>query len=59
MSPTRQRTLLVVGLVLVVLAGLIGLVIEKTIGFRVTSEDEIAGIDLVEHGEEGYALSNA
>lgn len=42
-----------------VLAGLIGLAIEKTIGFRVTSEDEIAGIDLVVHGEEGYALTDA
>ena len=34
----------------------IGLVIEKTIGFRVKNEDEIAGIDIVVHGEEGYAL---
>lgn len=34
----------------------VGLVIERTIGFRVTSEDEIAGIDSVVHGEEGYAL---
>lgn len=30
-------------------------VIEKTIGFRVKEEDEVAGIDLVLHGE-GYAL---
>ncbi len=30
--------------------------IEKTIGFRVKNEDEIAGIDTVVHGEEGYAL---
>ena len=29
--------------------------IEKTIGFRVTSTDEIAGVDLVQHGEVGYA----
>lgn len=34
----------------------LGFVIEKTIGFRVKNEDEIAGVDLVEHGEEGYAL---
>jgi Amt family ammonium transporter len=39
-----------------VLAFLIGFVIEKTIGFRVKNEDEIAGIDLVVHGEEGYVL---
>jgi len=41
-----------------VVALLIGLAIEKTIGFRVTSEDEIAGVDLVMHGEEGYALTS-
>ncbi|HTL41825.1 MAG TPA: ammonium transporter [Pseudolysinimonas sp.] len=42
-----------------VLAFLIGFVIEKTIGFRVKNEDEIAGIDLVVHGEEGYVLADA
>jgi len=41
-----------------VVALIIGLVIDKTIGFRVTSEDEIAGVDLVVHGEEGYALTS-
>ncbi|MCU1418035.1 MAG: ammonia channel protein [Schumannella sp.] len=41
-----------------VLAFLIGFVIEKTIGFRVKNEDEIAGIDLVVHGEEGYVLAD-
>ncbi|WP_431801697.1 ammonium transporter [Microbacterium sp. bgisy203] len=39
-----------------VVAYLLGLLIEKTIGFRVKNEDEIAGIDTVVHGEEGYAL---
>lgn len=39
-----------------VVAYLLGLLIEKTIGFRVKNEDEIAGIDNVVHGEEGYAL---
>jgi len=39
-----------------VLAFVIGFVIEKTIGFRVKNEDEIAGVDLVVHGEEGYVL---
>ncbi len=34
---------------------IIGTAIEKTIGFRATEEDEIAGIDTVLHGE-GYAL---
>ena len=41
-----------------VLAYAIGFVIEKTIGFRVKNEDEIAGIDTVVHGEEGYVLAD-
>jgi len=39
-----------------VMAYAIGWVVEKTIGFRVRNEDEIAGVDLAMHGEEGYAL---
>jgi Amt family ammonium transporter len=39
-----------------VLAFIIGWVVEKTIGFRVKAEDEIAGIDTVVHGEEAYAF---
>jgi ammonium transporter, Amt family len=39
-----------------VVAFVIGFVIEKTIGFRVKNEDELAGIDTVVHGEEGYVL---
>ena len=39
-----------------VVAYVIGFAIEKTIGFRVKNEDEIAGVDTVVHGEEGYAL---
>jgi Amt family ammonium transporter len=42
-----------------VLAFAIGFAIEKTIGFRVKNEDEIAGIDTVVHGEEGYVLADA
>ena len=34
----------------------IGWAISRTIGFRVCSEDEVAGIDTVVHGEEGYVL---
>jgi Amt family ammonium transporter len=37
-----------------VLTFAIGWVIEKTMGFRVRNEDELAGIDLVMHGEESY-----
>lgn len=34
----------------------IGVVLEKTIGFRASTNDEIAGIDSAVHGEFGYAL---
>ncbi len=40
-----------------VVAFIIGFAIEKTIGFRVKNEDELAGVDTVVHGEEGYALA--
>jgi len=39
-----------------VVAFIIGFAIEKTIGFRVKVEDEIAGIDPIVHGEAGYVL---
>ena len=39
-----------------VLALIIGFIIQKTMGFRVTNEDEIAGIDTVVHGEDAYKL---
>lgn len=38
------------------IAGIIGFAIQKTLGFRVKNEDEIAGVDTSVHGEEGYAL---
>jgi Amt family ammonium transporter len=37
-------------------AFIIGLIVDKTIGFRVKAEDEIAGIDTVVHGEEAYSF---
>jgi Amt family ammonium transporter len=42
-----------------VLSYVIGFAIQKTIGFRVKNEDEIAGIDTSIHGEEGYVLADA
>ena len=39
-----------------VLALVIGFAIEKTVGFRVKSEDEIAGVDSVVHGEAAYSF---
>jgi Amt family ammonium transporter len=41
-----------------VVAYVIGFAIEKTIGFRIKSEDELAGVDTVVHGEEGYVLAD-
>jgi len=41
-----------------VVAFVIGFAIEKTIGFRIKNEDELAGVDTVVHGEEGYALES-
>lgn len=39
-----------------VMTYIIGLVIEKTIGFRVAPEDELIGVDLSEHAESAYEL---
>jgi len=41
-----------------VVALVLGFAIEKTIGFRVKNEDEIAGVDVAVHGEEGYAIAD-
>jgi len=41
-----------------VVSYILGLAIEKTIGFRIKNEDEVAGVDTVVHGEEGYAIVN-
>jgi len=46
---------LVVGLFAFVASYAIGWVIQKTIGFRITTTDEIAGIDVSLHGESGYS----
>ncbi|GLY21132.1 ammonium transporter [Micromonospora sp. NBRC 101691] len=35
----------------------LGFVIQKTIGFRISAEDEVNGIDITEHAESGYDLS--
>lgn len=37
-----------------IMTTLIGLAIHRTIGFRITMEEEIAGIDLMQHAETGY-----
>ncbi|MFN8029861.1 MAG: hypothetical protein U0Q10_05900 [Dermatophilaceae bacterium] len=38
------------------MSGLLGLLIEKTIGFRITKDHEVGGIDLAAHGETAYEL---
>jgi Amt family ammonium transporter len=40
-----------------VMALIIGLVINKTVGFRLDREDEESGVDLTEHAESGYDLA--
>jgi Amt family ammonium transporter len=37
---------------------IIAFVIKKTMGIRISTKQELAGIDLVEHAEAGYDLSN-
>ncbi len=39
-----------------VVAFVIGIIIDKTIGFRIKNEDELAGVDTAVHGEEGYLI---
>jgi Amt family ammonium transporter len=48
----------VVGLYAFIVSYFLGWVIQKTIGFRVKSTDEIAGVDLVMHGESAYSPSD-
>ncbi|WP_415095905.1 hypothetical protein [Micropruina sp.] len=40
-----------------VMSYLIALVVKHTIGWRVSTSDELGGIDLAEHSEAGYDLS--
>jgi ammonium transporter, Amt family len=52
-----QIAAIAVTLVLSVCAtALIGLVLKAVMGLRSTPEDETAGLDLSEHGEEGYII---
>jgi ammonium transporter, Amt family len=41
-----------------VLTLVIGIVIQKTIGFRITEEEEVTGIDTVEHAESAYDFAS-
>ena len=43
-----------VGLYSFTVAWILGKIIDKTMGFRVTEEDEVTGVDLTEHAETAY-----
>ncbi|GAA0998902.1 ammonium transporter [Acrocarpospora macrocephala] len=45
-----------VGLYSFVVTYIVGKIIDKTMGFRVTQEDEVTGIDITTHAETGYDL---
>jgi len=38
---------------------ILGLILKKTIGFRISKDDEVAGIDLFEHAETAYELGSS
>ena len=38
---------------------IVGLFVKYTIGLRIDEEDEVEGIDFIEHGESAYELSGA
>jgi Amt family ammonium transporter len=42
-----------------VVAGIIGLILKKTMGVRVTEDDEVAGVDTAVHAEVGYELGQS
>ncbi|MFI6500904.1 ammonium transporter [Nonomuraea typhae] len=48
----------VVGLYSFVLSWIIGKVIDKTMGFRISEEAEVAGVDVTTHAETGYDLGS-
>jgi ammonium transporter, Amt family len=41
-----------------ILTLVIGTVIQKTMGFRITEEEEVTGIDTVVHAESGYDFAS-
>jgi Amt family ammonium transporter len=49
----------VIGLYSFVMAWIIGQIIDKTIGFRISADDEAAGIDVTAHAETAYDLTPA
>jgi Amt family ammonium transporter len=50
---------LTVGLYSFTIAFILGKLLDMTIGFRITEEEEVEGIDLFEHAETGYDIHSA
>ena len=46
-----------VGVYSFIAAWIIGTIIDKTVGFRISEDDEVAGIDIAAHAESGYDLA--
>jgi Amt family ammonium transporter len=46
-----------VGLYSFVMAFILGKLVDKTIGFRISAEDEVTGVDLTTHAESAYELT--
>jgi len=42
-----------------IVAAILAIIIKKTIGFRVSADDEYTGVDLTEHGETAYELGES
>ncbi|MDQ1652591.1 MAG: ammonium transporter, Amt family [Cryptosporangiaceae bacterium] len=55
----QTLAVVVVGLYSFILSWIIGKVIDKTMGFRISPEDEITGIDTTAHAESGYDFTSA
>jgi ammonium transporter, Amt family len=47
-----------VGLYSFTIAWILGKIIDKTMGFRISEEDEVTGIDITQHAETAYELGN-
>ncbi len=47
-----------VGLYSFTVAWILGKIIDKTMGFRVSAEDEVTGVDITQHAETAYDLGN-
>ena len=50
----RQRRPVAVGLYSFAIAWILAKIIDKTMGFRVSAEDEATGVDITQHAETAY-----